>query len=586
MRKRAFTLTEVLIVTTTVTSLSMGTYAVMGRAKQTQCLNNLRQIGQMVQMFADDNGGLPPAKFFPSSASDPRGIHNLLAQYGARGEILFCPSLPSQLNTCGTNFIWNDTQNGRSMGDAQAWLMTEMTAVSTSVPAPHTPGPGYSILYADGHAVAGPRVNIPEARPPVRPQPQPPVPLPPEQPVPPAVPVQPPATPPETMQPPARMERLAVADVPQVFVAGQPKKVRVTAVDAEGKQTQTETSLLICDEKGLMPPQNVRLEAGKWEGEVTFQQATAENRLLCTAGGRTAASLPFAVRAGTVASLSVKCLSPYVAAGKPVPVEITVKDGCGNIQEEFSGEVTVEVADPKASRTVAIAFASADRGRKSVEVEFATAGTQKVRAFWGTVVGETDIEVNPGPVDRFEIAPIGTQTAGKPFAVFIRAVDRFGNRAKGFLPLQQEGLTYVRQDFSSGTWMEEMVVTKAQKECVVEIADTFGHSGRSHPFEVSPAAPAKIVVEGPAVAVRAAPVQFRVSVTDRYGNEVTGFNGAVSWTCTDAGAHFAVPQGPPPHTVQATFVEPGVQTVTVTDSAGALAKAERTIVVLPVEAGR
>jgi len=166
-------------------------------------------------------------------------------------------------------------------------------------------------------------------------------------------------------------------------------------------------------------------------------------------------------------------------------------------------------------------------------------------------------------------------------------VDRFGNRAKGFLPSPQEGVAYVRQDFSSGTWMEEMVVTKAQKECVIEIADSFGHSGRSNPFEVKPAAAAKIVVEAPAVAVRGVPVVLRVCVTDQYGNEVTGFSGVLSWTCTDAGAGFAVPQGAmPPYGVQATFVETGVQTVTVSDAAGVLLKAELTIVVLPAEAGR
>ena len=112
-RKRAFTLTEVLIVTTTVTSLSVGTYAVMGKAKETECLNNLRQLGQAVMMLAQDQGSLPAAKFFPSGAGDQRGIHSILRSYGASGKVLFCPAVPVQLNGSGTNYIWNDVMNGR-----------------------------------------------------------------------------------------------------------------------------------------------------------------------------------------------------------------------------------------------------------------------------------------------------------------------------------------------------------------------------------------------------------------------------------------------------------------------------------------
>ena len=162
MAKKGFTLIELSAVAAIVSALSVGTYHAVQKGKSSQCLNNLKQLYQAVSMFSMDNSAVPSASFFPSSVSDPRGIHNILAQYGARGSIPFCPSIPEQLNIYGTNYIWNDSLNGKSIDSLPpgTWLMTEMTAVSQNIPAPHT-GQGYNILYAGGNAQPGPRVSFP-----------------------------------------------------------------------------------------------------------------------------------------------------------------------------------------------------------------------------------------------------------------------------------------------------------------------------------------------------------------------------------------------------------------------------------------
>jgi type II secretory pathway pseudopilin PulG len=161
--KRGFTLIEITFVAGIVTSLSLGVYtAAMQRGKTVDCLNNLKQIYQAVSMFEQDNDSLPDIKFFPSSFSDPKGLHNVLSQYGARGKVLFCPSLPDELNKYGTNYIWNDTVNGKRIENlSYTWLLTEMTAVSKKIPPPHSGM--YSVIYTDGHTSTEPRVNIPQA---------------------------------------------------------------------------------------------------------------------------------------------------------------------------------------------------------------------------------------------------------------------------------------------------------------------------------------------------------------------------------------------------------------------------------------
>jgi prepilin-type N-terminal cleavage/methylation domain-containing protein len=157
-----FTLIEITAVAAIISALSAGTYLGVQKGRETECLNNLKQIYQAVTMFEMDNGTMPPAKFFPSSEADTRGIHRLLAQYGPRGSTMFCPSLPEQLNKYGTNYIWNDTLSGKNSGvvPASTWLMTEMTTVNKKISAPHMGG--FAVLYVGGHAKVGQRVNLPE----------------------------------------------------------------------------------------------------------------------------------------------------------------------------------------------------------------------------------------------------------------------------------------------------------------------------------------------------------------------------------------------------------------------------------------
>ncbi|MCM8785689.1 MAG: hypothetical protein NC827_06830 [Candidatus Omnitrophica bacterium] len=161
MGRKGFTLVEITFVTGIITSLSLGVYtAAMQRGKAVDCINNLKQIYQGIVMFVQDNDCLPNAKFFPSSQNDEKGIHNILKSYGIKGKVLFCPSLPDQLNKYGTNYIWNDNVNGKRLENLlpTIWLLTEMTAVSKDIPPPHSGR--YSVIYSDGSATTEPKINL------------------------------------------------------------------------------------------------------------------------------------------------------------------------------------------------------------------------------------------------------------------------------------------------------------------------------------------------------------------------------------------------------------------------------------------
>ncbi len=152
--RAGFTLIELMLVTTILSSLPLGAYKAIGKAKEISCKNNLKQIYYVLTMFTMSNdGNLPSACFYPKNSSDKNSLANILHSYlGSKG-IFLCPSLPDKLKKNGITYIWNDrfsNQDPDSLRDRdKEWLMMEMTAVDEKIPPPH-PG-GYNILYLDGH---------------------------------------------------------------------------------------------------------------------------------------------------------------------------------------------------------------------------------------------------------------------------------------------------------------------------------------------------------------------------------------------------------------------------------------------------
>jgi prepilin-type N-terminal cleavage/methylation domain-containing protein/prepilin-type processing-associated H-X9-DG protein len=145
----AFTLIELLVVISVIGILASLIMPAIGRvklkARDTQCLNNLKQLGMAVVMYADDNGNkLPKAELKPSNPIDPSHpdprLRDLLAKYVANNaEIFRCPSDKQDYFVKeGSSYEWNVKYN-----EQKPEILREPLA---------TPGTGGQITYTNAAA--------------------------------------------------------------------------------------------------------------------------------------------------------------------------------------------------------------------------------------------------------------------------------------------------------------------------------------------------------------------------------------------------------------------------------------------------
>ena len=172
---RGFTLVELLVVIAIIAILAgllMPTLGkVKGKARDTYCLNNLRQLGIAVLTYAQDhNSRLPAAEGVPTSPADsppwPR-IRDLLSSYvGGSAGVFKCPNDNGILDTMnyftqeGSSYEWNYPMGGRSIDRAtssflsspdKVWLMYDYENVHAGASSISSNGLTKNTLYADGH---------------------------------------------------------------------------------------------------------------------------------------------------------------------------------------------------------------------------------------------------------------------------------------------------------------------------------------------------------------------------------------------------------------------------------------------------
>jgi prepilin-type N-terminal cleavage/methylation domain-containing protein len=99
LTRRGFTLIELLVVIAIIAILAAILFPVFAKAREkarmTTCMNNLKQIGTSIALFAQDNEELMPG----SATNDEQWRTEVSAQVGAQ-KVFDCPTLPRPPPPC------------------------------------------------------------------------------------------------------------------------------------------------------------------------------------------------------------------------------------------------------------------------------------------------------------------------------------------------------------------------------------------------------------------------------------------------------------------------------------------------------
>jgi hypothetical protein len=241
-------------------------------------------------------------------------------------------------------------------------------------------------------------------------------------------------------------------------------------------------------------------------------------------------------------------------AGQAQTFTVTALDDSGNPLPSYTGTVRFSSTDPQAVLPADYTFTAADHGVHTFSATLKTMGTHAISARDATtgIMGiESRITVNAAAASTMSVSGFpSTTTAGTYGYVTVTLKDPYGNLASGYRGTVHFSSTDARAslsgnytftvaDFGVHTFPASLRTAGTQSITVTDIVTT-SLTGKDAGITVIPAQASRFLISYPANVGAGVAFSLTVTVTDAYGNGVTGYTGTIHFSSTDSLARLPV----------------------------------------------
>jgi hypothetical protein len=299
----------------------------------------------------------------------------------------------------------------------------------------------------------------------------------------------------------------------------------------------------------------------------------------------------------------ISSLPSAVTAGVPLNITVTALDSSGHSATGYLGTVHFTSSDGQASLPADYTFVAADQGTHTFNLTFNTSGSQSVTvtdtATPSISVTQAGISVQPAQAaDHLVINAAADATARSAFSITVTALDASGNTATGYAgtihftssdPQATLPADYTFTSSDLGKHSFDVTLTTVGNQTITAVDAATSTVTGSGSLTVHPAVASQFQASAPASTTAGSAFNINVAAVDSTGTTMPDYTGTVHFSSSDPAAvlpadytYTAADQGV--HTFSVIVKTSGIQAVTVTDTATAIAGTASGIRVNPLPA--
>ncbi len=288
------------------------------------------------------------------------------------------------------------------------------------------------------------------------------------------------------------LDHFVFASIPSSQTAGNAFGITITAKDTYDNTVNnfTGTASLSDLTATISPGITGNFISGQWSGNVTITESQTANRISATSESKTGTSNSFNVNPYVLDHFRFQTISSPQVAGQSFVITITAEDIYNNRVTSFTNAVNLSDDTNTIFPQSTGNFSS---GQWSGNVQITKSQNDvTLTAIRQTVTGQSNkFNVEPGALDHFAIATIGTKAAGVPFAISVTAQDFHNNRITSFNgAVRIQDLTGTISPtnsgiFDLGQWTGDVTITQVRMDDRITVTNTSGvQTGTSNNFDV------------------------------------------------------------------------------------------------------